>query len=668
MPRTGHEDVHINGPSLGYIMATEVAKHLVIVRSFFLWPILALVCFLMNRFWPDNMYVLAFIGTMGVLMSVFVWYLTHTRHVLGYAHAVLTVLLVSGILAYIDAIGWTRVTVFMMIMVVPLLCLTWSIRAAIREHDALDGQHLSGLFETAGMPGASMAIHTTAATAKTPRRAALKRKKAEPVEVEGKPTSGKQRREKVDRRVKATIKMEPGGTAEDLIKSVRKIESAAGWPPGTMTATPNIDHAGKADVVLSDPRTLRKPVEWPGPSYIGGSIADPISVGLYQDGTECEVKIPETQIQVMGMVGSGKSLGGAWSTLAEIVTRTDVVVWAIDITKGMQTLGPLAPAIHRIATTSEDAMQLLADANALIKPRTEYLAKKGLGKWRKGCGLKYLVVWIEEIPDVVEALGDDGEALWIKSVKAARSAGITFAWSLQRADYSQIPTITRGQAIKWCFGVADSHEASFGLSEVQNAGDCSPELWGQRQPGMSFLDAPSISESKVCMPLRTWYWSDDDSMIKEFAAQYPASDRPYDSVMMRVLEEVEPTEPVADVAEPVEADTDEDPGEETEVEDADLDSDLEPLDGDFAFEKAKRDTMEPVEARAAVRAWLVAHAGQRVSNADLVEARKATGYGRAWGYKVMGEFESIGLVAREDTTDGIVWRVTAKVDVLSRVE
>lgn len=340
------------------------------------------------------------------------------------------------------------------------------------------------------------------------------------------------------RNVYATIELPDGMGVDDLTANkagatmLQKIEASAGWPPGTMTVSPNMDNARLADVILSDPRILRKPVRWEGPSWTNGaSIADSISIGMYQDGTECEVEVPATQIQVMGQVGSGKSLGGAWNALGEMITRNDCIVWAIDIKKGLQTLGPLVPGLHRVAVTPADAIDVLRDANNLITPRTNFLSSDGLGKWSRGCGIKYLVVWIEEAPYVMNELGSKGKKVWLETVKAARSAGITVAWSLQRAGFTEISTIARGQATKWCFGVQDSREAKFGLSEVQKDRGCKPEMWGQRRPGMSFIDAPNILESRVGMPLRAWWWGKNDAMLKAHAAQFPWEDRPYDDLM-----------------------------------------------------------------------------------------------------------------------------------------
>ena len=320
------------------------------------------------------------------------------------------------------------------------------------------------------------------------------------------------------------------GTSTSSIRD--RVEAAAGWPPGSMVVSPNFDDASLIDVTLSDPRILRDPVLWEGPSWMGGaSIADSLSIGMYQDGSECEVEVPASQIQIMGQVGSGKSLGGAWNAISEMITRPDCIVWAIDIKKGLQTLGPLVPGLHRVATTPADAIDLLRDADNLITPRTNFLSSEGLGKWFKGCNLQYLVLWIEEAPYVMDALGSKGIKAFTDTVKAARSAGITVAWSLQRADFTELPVKVRDQATKWCFGVQDVKASKFGLSKVQIEAGCRPEMWGQRRPGMSYIDAPNIPEYNVATPLRAWWFGPDDSLISEHVKQFPWEAREQDEIM-----------------------------------------------------------------------------------------------------------------------------------------
>ena len=692
------EALHLEGPTFGYAATMELAKKISIIVPFITWPIMAIAAFVLHEFWPDNMWAMAFISAATVFFAWFIWYLTRDRKGLASEHFAICALIYGAILCEIDHAGWTRVTAFLIIFGVGLVCCTWAARNAIRHHDETSDGNINKLFETAGLaPGTKMHLkpgenEVVTTRASQGRRLAFWRPKAiQGTVIDDTPKDGKQRTDPIGKKRTGKIILKPGETVETLAKRVGSIESAGNMPPGTMLVTADADNARRADVVISDPRAIKNSLPYPGPSYINGSIADTISTGMYQDGTEVEWDILGLQIQIMGMVGSGKSLGAGWSALAEIVSRHDAIVWGIDITKGDQTLGPLRPALHRLDTTPAMAVKTLQDANRLIKPRTDYLAKKGLGKWAKGCGLKYLVVWIEEVPDVMEEIGDDGEAIWIKSVKAARSAGISFVWSLQRADYSQIPTITRGQAAKWCFGVADSHEGSFGLSSVQDAAGCEPELWANRHPGKFYLDAPSIASNYVPMPARAWYWGADDSLISAHALNFPVSEREPDEVMLAVLGSPTPSVPstaqrtrpisqpnkwpeidtVPSFAKPVDDDSD---GREVEdlerITDADLDTELEELVNDVPLDDGSEavDPLPPDAARAVMRNWLVARAGQTVKTVDLIEARKRTGYGRAWGYKVMAEFEAEYLVKRIDDQGSVSWVVTDDPSLLSREE
>jgi hypothetical protein len=393
------------------------------------------------------------------------------------------------------------------------LALTWNIRTIIRlkgvDVQSVVADPLAMLFgqgaERAGMP--AIEAKTTAAT---------------PHKVEGK------------------VQLEPGKqTADDLTKKVSYIESGMQLPPGSITTTIDPDDASKANVVISDARVMKKPIAWPGPSRPGGSVAEPLRTGVWQDLDEVCHVIVGHHVQIMGMTGAGKSIGGAWNYLAELITRHDVAVFAIDITKGKQTLGPLEDALHRFETTQAGAKALLNEMQSQVKDRTEKLAAKGLQKWKAGCGLTYQVLWIEEFPDVFDALTDAEQERFLSLLKAIRSGGGSVFLSLQRSDYSQMPTIARGQLAKACFGVENSADASFGLSDRQQDAECRPELWTNAQPGMQYLDAPTIEDGRYAMPLRTFAWGIDargefdderaNEAMRAHAAQWPASAKQVDA-------------------------------------------------------------------------------------------------------------------------------------------
>src|SRR5215472_3312938 len=73
-----------------------------------------------------------------------------------------------------------------------------------------------------------------------------------------------------------------------------------------------------------------------------------------------------------GGTGSGKS-GGLNVLLGNLTACTDVVIWAIDLKRGME-LGPWTACLDRLAATSAKASALLADAVAILEGRAEHLA------------------------------------------------------------------------------------------------------------------------------------------------------------------------------------------------------------------------------------------------------------------------------------------------------
>ncbi|MEV0626022.1 hypothetical protein [Nonomuraea wenchangensis] len=360
-------------------------------------------------------------------------------------------------------------------------------------------------------------------------------------------------------KVEGEVQLQEGKhIAEDLQKRVAYVESGIGLPPGSITASIDPDDASKAKVVVSDARVMKQPIVWPGPSRPGLSIADPIRPGRWQDLDEIEYVFVGHHLQMMGQTGAGKSIGGAWNFLAEVITRYDVAVFAADITKGRQTLGPLEESLHRFETTKAGVKAMLGELQAKVKERTNYLASKGLQKWKRGCGLTYWLIWLEEFPDIFDCLTDKEQESFLSMVKAIRSAGGTIVMSLQRSDYSQMPTLVRGQLAKMCFGVENSADASFGLSERQQDAECRPELWTNAQPGMAYLDAPTIGEGRFAMPLRTYAWGLDErgefdderanQAMRAHAADWPAAAKQVDPSTAEVTrlangERVRPTFP-----------------------------------------------------------------------------------------------------------------------------
>jgi len=412
------------------------------------------------------------------ILTGLTWQISHERRgLLGRVHTTLTTVLAGGWVTAATITGVTApITGSVALIGGATLALSWNLRHVIRAATDESG-HIDGLQALFGQARDAVGLDGT--RARTTH-------------------SG-------DHKVVGALALPPGETvAEDVQKKTAYLESGMGLPPGSVTVSGDIDRADRAHITVSDPRVMRASICWPGPSRPGGSITDPVRPGLWQDLDPVAYTIVGHHLQVMGMTSSGKSFGGAWNLLGEVITRTDVAVLAIDITKGNQTLGPLRKALHRFETNPGGARALITQVRDLIEPRTDALAAQGLQRWAPGCGFSYLVLWLEEFPDIGDALEDMGE--FLKILKAARSAGISVVMSLQRSDWTQMPTLARGQLAKMCFGVADSGDADFGLTERQTKAGAHPEQWQNTQPGMAYLDAPSIPEDRIAMPLRTYTW------------------------------------------------------------------------------------------------------------------------------------------------------------------
>ena len=614
-----------------------------------------------------------------VIVTAVAWATMRHHPAMARAHSAATAAVAGGWLCVAVVTGLhSPVTAYLGVVAGAVTCLTWNIRRDHRPERTADtaAARITDLFEDAAAPagvkGAKMTIREVGA-----------------------------------RKIRGLVRLVPGEqTAADVVRRAANIESGMKLPPGSLTASEHMDRADLAEITLTDPRLMRKPIPYPGPSRPGASIAEPIVPGLWQDADPVEWTVPGHHPQLMGMTGAGKGFGGAWGYLGEVVTREDVAVFAADLTKGMQTLGPLVPALHALALDLPSVRALLADMYAIVRPRTDYLASRGFQKWERGCGLTYVIVWLEEVPDILDKLTSKQMGAFESLVKALRSAGMGIAMSLQRSTYDQIPTILRGQMANWCFGVQNSADGKYGLSERQDEGGAAPERWQNGQPGMAYLDAPGIPEDRITMPMRCWFWGDNADVMKAHAAQFPASARPLDQLTARLLADAAAVRakrasatalrPVAALpAEDQDEDEDgpaarrragaefgaadgQDDGAELAADDEDqedednpetvraeylterdpdpelaaaIDDPIEtPADDDAfgALEFPPGEKWDPVQARARFRAQLAEwldEGRQEFATADLYDLLTTVGLGRAWLHKQINAAIDDGLIA-----------------------
>lgn len=590
----------------------------------------------------------------------------------GRLHTAATVAAVSVWLVISTVVGpLTDPVGYLLAIFGPAIALTWNIRGHARAKlaESADGATPAGRLSAwfadaagkAGVPGAT-----------------LKVKEVEPTRAVGQ------------------VELPPGErTATDVLHRSRNLESGMQFPPGSLSIAEDPDRADRAILTLSDPRMINEPVPWPGPSLPGESIAKPLRTGIWQDGVPVQHVITGHHIHVMGSSGAGKSEGACWCYGAEIITRVDAAILAADMTKASQTWGPLEPALHRVEYTRDGVRDMLNTLHKLVPQRSEYLGDHGLTKWVPGCGLTYLIPWLEETPDIYDALTSKEQDNWLSDVKALRSAGGTWVVSLQRSDWSQLPTIVRGQMASVCFGLYKASDERFGLSEKQQEMGASPSSWGTDHPGKAYLHYPGTPQDRIAMAMRHYAWGDTSSKerhdetaapaMAEYAAQFPASARPVDEMTAALTggphtpakpgagfaaavaaETGSQSRPVAVITRPADDDRDEDPDDEdsfydeeddddmldqyvhtddpTPGLDADIDDEITEGPGEADFEFDQAEPVTPDEARVLFTEHLqqMREQGKTEFSARDFRSIMKPGMGRAWIHARLRELVEAG--------------------------
>ncbi|MFI9629169.1 plasmid transfer protein TraB [Streptomyces sp. NPDC052042] len=398
----------------------------------------------------------------------------------------------------------------------PVLALSWNIRMVMRRNPDQAGQSMDkGLLEKVGL-----------AKAKIGR-----------TEVEA-------------NRVTARLALEAGEqTNDDVAKSLPRIASALDLPSTAVRYLPDPESARRGELVIVPRDMLADAVRWEedGPSLPGGSITDPLVLGVYDDGAPLMLWLPgdkeagrnATHVLIAGMTGAGKG-DGALNLMTEILSRTDVVMWLSD-PKGFQDFRPLLPAIDWAVEGGSDTEVMVEAVKAVIPARTAWLGAHSYRQWeaaaarkqtdpkhscRKdntacGCdGLPFHVAWFEEAGVSLGLLGDDA---FNSIANLARSAGMALIVSLQRPSHDQISTTTRDAlGARLCFGVPNPTAAGFMLPDSVIDAGAAPDRWSNRRPGYCYLVTPGIPEERYSSPGRTRWFTDTAISLMETVAQWHA--------------------------------------------------------------------------------------------------------------------------------------------------
>jgi len=178
-------------------------------------------------------------------------------------------------------------------------------------------------------------------------------------------------------------------------------------------------------VLSADPHA--DAITWPGPS--AATISEPLDLGPFEDATAAKVLLLRRHVLLGGVSGSGKS-GGLNVLMGNLAACRDVVIWAIDLKRGME-LGPWASCIDRLATTPAEARALLADAVAVLEARASMLAASGQRVWLPSPDTPALVIVVDEYAELAD---DAPEATGAADsvARRGRAVAVTLVAATQR--------------------------------------------------------------------------------------------------------------------------------------------------------------------------------------------------------------------------------------------
>jgi hypothetical protein len=313
---------------------------------------------------------------------------------------------------------------------------------------------------------------------------------------------------------RARLRLARGQTIADVTGKIPAIESGLGTFRGAVRVYPTPDDlANRCELRVLDMDPHADAVPWPGPSVT--SVTEAIDLGPFEDASPCRVLFLRRHALGGGATGSGKS-GWLNVLMGNLVACTDVVIWAIDLKKGME-LKPWESCIGQLATSPEQAVALLRDAVAVLNARAERLAATGRRVWEPAPDAPALVIVIDEYAELVD---DAPDAIKYADAIArlGRAVAVTMIAATQRPTQKAMGqgAVRSQMDIRTCFRVRERKDVDLVLGQgMLSAGWNAHAL---NAPGKFLVSDPEHGTSK-----RARGYLVTDQAVSDTAAGYAGS-------------------------------------------------------------------------------------------------------------------------------------------------
>jgi DNA segregation ATPase FtsK/SpoIIIE-like protein len=228
-----------------------------------------------------------------------------------------------------------------------------------------------------------------------------------------------------------------------------------------------------------------------------------------------------------GSTGSGKS-GGLNVLMGNLTACADVIIWAIDLKRGME-LGPWTECIDRLATTPELATALLHAAVAILKGRAEYLASAGRRTWEPTPEMPALVIIIDEYAELTEQAPEtmhDTDTI----ARLGRALAVTLIAATQRPTQKVMGqgAVRSQMDLRICFRVREQRDVDLVLGQGMLKAGWNPHKLNA--PGKFLISAP---EHDVPRRARAYFVTDE--MVAEASARHSEIPRELDEVSRNAI-------------------------------------------------------------------------------------------------------------------------------------
>ncbi|HXL91804.1 MAG TPA: FtsK/SpoIIIE domain-containing protein, partial [Streptosporangiaceae bacterium] len=322
---------------------------------------------------------------------------------------------------------------------------------------------------------------------------------------------------------RARLRLARGQTITDVSAKIPALESGFGTHRNAIRVLPTPDDlANRCELRILNQDPHANAITWHGPSVT--SITQPVDLGPFEDAEPCRVLFLRRHALLAGATGSGKS-GGLNELMANLAACGDVIIWAIDLKRGME-LQPWEPCIDRLATTPPEAAALLSDAVTILYGRADQLARHGKREWAPSPAMPALVIIIDEYAELDEHAMDHADTI----ARLGRAPAVTLVAATQRPtqDVMGRSAVRSQMNIRIAFRVEEQRDVDLILGQgKRKAGWHADTL---NAPGKFLISAPEHTTPRRA---RAYLVTDDD--VRDAVARYAPIRPRLDSISCQAL-------------------------------------------------------------------------------------------------------------------------------------